>query len=65
MRIILAFSAIALFSGTAAAETVTYTYDAQGRVVTVKHTGGPSNGVKTDYEYDAADNRRRKKKTGA
>ena len=46
-------------------ETITYTYDAQGRLVQVDHSGSVNDGVKTEYEYDAADNRTRKKKTGA
>lgn len=46
-------------------ETITYTYDAQGRLVQVDHSGSVNDGVKTEYEYDAADNRIRKKKTGA
>lgn len=48
-----------------AAETVTYTYDARGRLVEVNHTGGPASGTKTTYEYDDADNIKRKKITGA
>ncbi|MGJ3232384.1 MAG: RHS repeat domain-containing protein [Oceanicaulis sp.] len=49
----------------AASETVTYTYDARGRLVEVEHTGGPAAGTKTTYEYDDADNIKRKKTTGA
>lgn len=40
-----------------AAETVTYTYDALGRVVTMDHQDGPNNNVTSTYSYDAADNR--------
>jgi hypothetical protein len=47
-----------------AAETVTYTYDAQGRLVKVAHSGSVNNNVTTDYEHDKADNRTRKKTTG-
>lgn len=46
-------------------ETVTYTYDAQGRLVKVEHTGTVNNGVTTEYQYDDADNRTQKKTTGA
>ncbi|GLK52031.1 MAG: hypothetical protein CMF76_10065 [Maricaulis sp.] len=61
-----ALGALVLPLGAAAAqETVTYTYDAQGRVVEVQHSGGPNHGVKREYEYDDADNRTRKKTTGA
>lgn len=40
-----------------AAETVTYTYDAQGRVIKVERTGTVNNGVKTEYKHDRAGNR--------
>jgi len=40
-----------------AAETITYTYDAQGRLVTVSHTGTINNNVQTVYSHDNADNR--------
>lgn len=48
----------AAFSSQAIAqETVTYQYDAKGRVTNVTRSGGPSNGVATSYQYDTADNR--------
>tara|TARA_B100000508_G_scaffold60333_1_gene47218 strand:- start:256141 stop:256341 length:201 start_codon:yes stop_codon:yes gene_type:complete len=66
MRAALLLAGVMAFSAPAfASETVTYTYDAQGRLVKVEHSGGPNDGVTTDYEYDDADNRTRKKKTGA
>ena len=40
-----------------AAETITYTYDARGRLVTVSHAGSVNNGVATSYGYDKTDNR--------
>lgn len=40
-----------------AAETITYSYDAKGRLVHVTRSGGPSNGVGTSYKHDAAHNR--------
>ena len=47
-----------LFSAPAyAAETITYVYDARGRVVRVIRTGTVNNGVQTNYGYDKADNR--------
>ena len=62
----IAILAAGLATGLAAAsETVTYTYDAQGRLVRVEHTDGPNDGVKREYEYDDADNRTGKKTTGA
>lgn len=49
---------LALISQTAsAAETISYTYDALGRLVKVTHTGGVNNGVNANYTYDKADNR--------
>ena len=40
-----------------AAETVTYSYDARGRLVKVERTGTVNDGVKTEYRLDKADNR--------
>ena len=48
-----------------AAETITYTYDAKGRLVKVVHTGTVNNGVQTTYSQDKADNRTQVKATGA
>jgi len=44
-------------SAASANETVTYVYDAKGRLVTVAHTGSVNNNVVSNYAYDAADNR--------
>lgn len=49
----LAGAAIAAF----ASETITYTYDARGRLVKVVRTGTVNNNVKAEYKYDRADNR--------
>ena len=48
-----------------AAETITYTYDAKGRLVLVQHSGTVNNNVTANYTYDAADNRKNLKVTGA
>ncbi len=48
-----------------AAETVTYSYDAKGRLVRVVKSGGPNNGAVTIYEHDKADNRKRVQTSGA
>ena len=40
-----------------ATETVTYTYDARGRLVKVERSGTVNNGVRAEYKYDKADNR--------
>lgn len=47
------------------AETITYTYDAKGRVVKVVRTGTVNNNVTTEYEHDKADNRTRVKVTNS
>ena len=55
-----AFFFAALLSTSApafAAETITYTYDARGRLVKVERTGTVNNGVTTNYTIDKADNR--------
>lgn len=49
----------------AANETITYSYDARGRLVQVSHQGTINNGVIVNYQYDKADNRTRKQTTGA
>ena len=48
-----------------AAETITYIYDARGRVVQVIRTGTVNNGVTTVYTVDKADNRTNKTTTGS
>lgn len=40
-----------------ASETITYSYDARGRLVQVAHSGSVNNGVSTRYTLDKADNR--------
>ncbi|QDK35973.1 hypothetical protein DM450_24985 (plasmid) [Sphingomonas sp. IC081] len=48
-----------------ATETVTYAYDAKGRLIKVVHTGTVNNGVTVDYTHDNADNRTNVKTTGS
>ena len=52
-------SAIGLLGaiGAQAAETITYTYDAQGRLTNVAHSGTVNNNVQSSYTFDHADNR--------
>ena len=40
-----------------ATETVTYTYDARGRLIKVVHAGSVNNNTQACYKYDKADNR--------
>ncbi|WP_157081292.1 hypothetical protein [Novosphingobium naphthalenivorans] len=48
-----------------ATETVTYTYDAKGRLIKVVHSGSVNNGETTTYTIDKADNRTNVTTTGA
>jgi len=48
-----------------ASETITYTYDAKGRLVKVERSGSVNNGVKAEYTHDKVDNRRNVKVTGS
>lgn len=63
-----------LFAGTAAlafamaakaAETLTYTYDAKGRLIKVVRTGTVNNNVQTSYGHDKANNRKIVTTTGS
>lgn len=40
-----------------ATETITYTYDARGRLIRVVRTGTVNNNVTTTYTHDKANNR--------
>lgn len=68
MRKLLAGLGIGLaLLGTAAiaAETITYSYDARGRLKQAVRSGTVNNGVTTSYQFDRAHNRTRKTTTGA
>lgn len=52
-----AAAAFAVASAAMAAETITYTYDAKGRLVKVERSGTVNNNVTTNYSHDKADNR--------
>lgn len=56
-----------LFGAVAASatETITYTYDARGRLIQVNHSGSVNNGVQTSYTQDKVDNRTNVTTTGA
>jgi antitoxin component YwqK of YwqJK toxin-antitoxin module len=63
---ILAFFVLAFaLSSRVAAETITYAYDAKGRLVRVTVRNGANNGVVTAYDHDKADNRKVVRTTGA
>lgn len=67
-RSMLAFAtlfAIGLEAAASASETITYGYDARGRLVQVTRAGTVNNNVVTTYTHDKADNRLSKTVTGA
>jgi YD repeat-containing protein len=67
MTVLPIFAAGLALAATAAAatETITYRYDARGRVVQVTHSGTVNNGVSTSYTYDKVHNRTNVTTTGA
>jgi hypothetical protein len=66
-KVILASSLLALSAPTIAeaAETISYSYDARGRLKQVVRSGSVNNGVSTTYTLDKADNRTNKTTTGS
>jgi uncharacterized protein YdhG (YjbR/CyaY superfamily) len=66
MRAIIAFlTLLALGVAAYAAETITYTYDARGRLISVNHSGTVNDNLMTNYVNDKADNRTNKTTSGA
>ena len=64
----LALGALGLAAAAVASETITYKYDARGRLVEVTRNGtatGTTNNVVTNYTIDKADNRTNKTTTGS
>ncbi|HEY0313477.1 MAG TPA: hypothetical protein VGC56_13385 [Allosphingosinicella sp.] len=64
-RASIAIASIAAGTIAAATETITYTYDARGRLIKVERTGTVNNGVTTTYTHDKADNRSNVTVTGS
>jgi hypothetical protein len=66
-RALLVGSSIAILASwpAQAAETITYKYDAKGRLVEVRRTGTVNNNVTTTYTHDKADNRKNATTTGS
>jgi YD repeat-containing protein len=66
-RALLWVVAPAILAATAAraAETITYTYDAKGRVMKVVRTGTVNNNVQAQYTHDKANNRKNITVTGS
>lgn len=66
MRFFIVLMCLAVIATAAlASETITYTYDAHGRLVKVAHSGTVNNNVVSNYSYDNANNRTNKTTTGA
>ena len=61
----LVLPSLAIAAPATAAETITYTYDAKGRLVKVVRTGSVNNNVTVEYTHDKADNRTRLKTTNS
>ncbi len=55
--IIVGVGVLAASQAAQAAETITYTYDAQGRVIQVRSTGSANGPSTTTYTYDKVHNR--------
>lgn len=64
-QIVLALACAGIAAAAVASETITYTYDAQGRLTKVTHNGSVNNNLVTSYGYDKADNLTNKSTTGA
>jgi phage portal protein BeeE len=64
-RLLTTAALAALAAAPAAAEMITYTYDARGRLTGVARSGGPNAGATTTYQFDKADNRLAKTVAGA
>jgi hypothetical protein len=58
---LVALGVLGVGSAASAAETITYTYDVHGQVTKVKHSGTVNDNLESNYEYDKAENRTRKK----
>ena len=65
ISLLLIGGALALVGIASANETITYSYDAKGRLVKVVHTGTVNNNVIANYSYDRADNRTNLNVSGA
>ena len=65
ISLLLIGGALALVGIASANETITYSYDAKGRLVKVVHTGTVNNNVIANYTYDKADNRANLNVSGA
>ena len=65
LALLLSAAGLATAAAALAAETLTYRYDARGRLVKVERTGSVNNGVIANYSYDKANNRTNRTVSGA
>lgn len=65
MALIAAGAIVAAAGAALADETIAYTYDAQGRLIRVVHSGDVNNNVQANYTYDDADSRTNRNVTGS
>ncbi|TMJ19852.1 MAG: hypothetical protein E6G92_08825 [Alphaproteobacteria bacterium] len=56
-KVLLGLAVAATAAAAVASETISYTYDARGRLVKVERSGSVNNNVSASYAYDKADNR--------
>jgi hypothetical protein len=63
LPLLTAAAAVTWPAAAGASETISYTYDARGRLKTVAHSGTVNNGKTTTYSLDKADNRTSKSTT--
>ena len=56
-RIVVVLAIAAAAASAVASETITYSYDARGRLAKVVRSGTVNNNVTANYTYDKADNR--------
>lgn len=64
-RILLLIAGLASAGAAIAAETITYSYDVRGRLVTVQRSGTVNNNVAASYSLDKAHNRTNVTVTGS
>lgn len=65
IAVVAAMAVLSAAAVAAATETITYTYDAKGRLILVHHSGTVNNNVIANYTLDNAQNRKNLKVTGA
>jgi hypothetical protein len=56
-KLLIVLTVAGLAATAMASETITYSYDARGRLVRVVRSGTVNNNVSANYSYDKADNR--------